>query len=113
MSNPNAPSKVSQVLKEIPLFRVWDKKYEKWMLARGEKGRSLKQYLREKWFKAGNLMWCDLEGFALTERGDLLLQDECGGEMYLDGKRFEVCFPVEVLAALEDSPSRTYKVLNP
>lgn len=43
---------------------------------------------RCKWAK--HLMYCDMEGFALTEDGTLILMDECGGIAYCPPDRFEI-----------------------
>ena len=101
-------------MKNPPLFYVLDKKHDRWMLQRGpkEKCRSLQQYLREKWFKVGRLMWCDLEGFRLDDKGELYLVDECGGEMYLPNDRFQVCFPTDMIKELPESTNKTYLYLK-
>lgn len=46
--------------------------------------------LHEEW--ARSLVYCDMEGFAITEDGDLVLMDECGNVAYCDADRFEVVF---------------------
>ena len=43
---------------------------------------------KEKW--ANNLVYCDIDGFALTENGDLVLMDECGNVAYCPSDRFDV-----------------------
>lgn len=43
---------------------------------------------RCEWAK--HLMYCDIEGFALTEEGNLILMDECGGIAYCPSDRFEI-----------------------
>ena len=43
---------------------------------------------RCKWAKY--LVYCDIEGFALTEEGQLILMDECGNTAYCPSDRFEV-----------------------
>ena len=50
--------------------------------------------LHEEW--ASCLVYCDMEGFAITEDGDLVLMDECGNVVYCDADRFEVIFEGEV-----------------
>ena len=42
----------------------------------------------EDW--ASNLIYCDMEGFALSEDGRLLLLDECGNVANCPVDRFEV-----------------------
>ena len=44
--------------------------------------------LKEKWAK--NLIYCDMEGFAITEDGLLILADECGNFAYCPENRFEI-----------------------
>ena len=44
--------------------------------------------LHEEWAKG--LIYCDMEGFALSETGDLLLLDECGAYRYCPEGRFTV-----------------------
>lgn len=47
---------------------------------------------KEKWFKQSGLIWCDLEGWAVSEDGVLMLADECGNVAYPPSGRFEVRF---------------------
>lgn len=49
--------------------------------------------LKEDWAK--DLMYCDMEGFAIEEDGTLLLLDECGKFRYCPIGRFEVRRPPE------------------
>lgn len=44
--------------------------------------------LTEQWAK--HLMYCDMDGFAITEDGSLILMDECGGQAYTPEGRFIV-----------------------
>ena len=44
--------------------------------------------LHEDWAK--NLIYCDMEGFAIQEDGSLILMDECGKYEYCPIGRFEV-----------------------
>ena len=44
--------------------------------------------LHEEW--ANRLCYCDMEGWALTDSGSLLLVDECGNFEYASRERFEV-----------------------
>lgn len=50
--------------------------------------------LTEDWAK--HLIYCDMEGFAISEEGELLLLDECGGVVYCPEDRFEVVFDSDV-----------------
>lgn len=47
----------------------------------------------EEW--AQSLIYCDMEGFAITEDGTLVLMDECGNVVYCDTERFKVVFEDE------------------
>ena len=49
--------------------------------------------LHEEW--ASCLVYCDMEGFAITEDGYLVLMDECGNVVYCDTDRFKVVFEDE------------------
>ncbi len=44
--------------------------------------------LTEDWAK--HLMYCDMDGFAIMENGQLILLDECGNFAYCPEGRFEV-----------------------
>lgn len=44
--------------------------------------------LRENWAKG--LMYCDMDGFAIMEDGELLLLDDCGNFAYCPSGRFEI-----------------------
>lgn len=46
--------------------------------------------LKEDWAKS--LIYCDMEGFAITEEGNLILLDECGNYVFCDEERFKVVF---------------------
>lgn len=62
-------------------FKVIDKKT----------GKEADEYdiaLNEKW--AEGLCYCDMEGFAITNDGYLILLDECGNFAYCPLDRFEV-----------------------
>lgn len=62
--------------------------------------------LTEEWAKG--LIYCDMEGFAVTEYGDLILLDECGRYVDVSQERFEVkfaertCTPVRLKAYTTD-----------
>lgn len=67
-------------------FKVIDKKT-------GKEADAYKIALKEDWAKC--LVYCDIEGFALTEDGVLVLMDECGEVAYCPDDRFEVVFEKE------------------
>ena len=64
-------------------FTVIDKKT-------GEYPDLWKIALEEDWAK--DLMFCDMEGFAVEEDGTLILMDECGRHEYAPENRFEIRF---------------------
>ena len=47
---------------------------------------------REKWFKQSNLIYCDIDGWCLSEDGFLMLTDDCGNVGYPPADRFKVVF---------------------
>lgn len=49
--------------------------------------------LNEDWAKG--LIYCDIDGFVLTEDGNLLLMDDCGNVAYCPPDRFEVVYECE------------------
>lgn len=49
--------------------------------------------LEEDWAK--HLIYCDIDCFALTENGELILMDECGNCAYAPEGRFSVLFTNE------------------
>lgn len=49
--------------------------------------------LNEEW--ANDLIYCDMEGFAITEAGSLILVDECGHFDYCPEGRFTVVWEEE------------------
>ena len=67
-------------------FKVIDKKT-------GKEADTYKIALKEDWAKC--LVYCDIEGFALTEDGVLVLMDECGNVAYCPDDRFEIAFEEE------------------
>ena len=83
----------------LPQFDVFE-------LAEG--GKTLKAVdeqkiaLTEEWAK--RLMYCDMDGFALTQEGDLILIDECGNFAYCPEERFVVIF--------RDDPTRVKVVVD-
>lgn len=62
-------------------FTVIDKKT-------GEYPDTRKIALEEDW--ASNLIYCDIEGFAIQEDGNLILTDDCGNTAYCSPDRFEI-----------------------
>ena len=64
-------------------FKVIDKKT-------GKEADTYKIALKEEW--ATSLIYCDIEGFAITEDGLLTLADECGNMVYCPDDRFEIVF---------------------
>lgn len=65
---------------EFP-FCVFDKKKNK-------EADCYKIALKEDWAKC--LCYCDMEGFAITQDGRLILLDECGRYTYCPDNRFKV-----------------------
>lgn len=65
---------------ELP-FCVFDKKKNK-------EADCYKIALKEDWAKC--LCYCDMEGFAITQDGMLILLDECGKYTYCPDNRFKV-----------------------
>lgn len=49
--------------------------------------------LEEDW--AHNLVYCDIQGFAITEDGGLVLMDECGNVSSCPSGRFDIVFEQE------------------
>jgi hypothetical protein len=64
-------------------FTVIDKKT-------GKEADEYEIALKEDWAK--DLMYCDMEGFALLQDGTLILVDECGRFEYCPADRFEIVF---------------------
>lgn len=54
----------------------------------GEEADQYEIALHEEWAK--QLIYCDMEGFAIEEDGSLILVDECGRYEYCPIGRFEV-----------------------
>lgn len=54
----------------------------------------------EEWAK--HLMYCDMEGFAISEDGALLLLDECGNVAYCPADRFKVVYTVDVTPVITE-----------
>lgn len=64
-------------------FTVIDKKT-------GKEADEYEIALKEDWAK--DLMYCDMEGFAILQDGTLILVDECGSFAYCPADRFEIVF---------------------
>ena len=64
-------------------FRVIDKKT-------GKEADPYEITRHEEW--AYSLVYCNIEGFAITQDGSLVLMDECGNFVYCDADRFKVVF---------------------
>jgi hypothetical protein len=62
-------------------FHIIDKKT-------GKRADTYRIPLKEEWAK--DLMWADMEGFAVLEDGRLFLLDECGGCVECPMGRFDV-----------------------
>lgn len=45
---------------------------------------------KEKWFKESGLIWCDIDGWYISEDGTLALVDDCGKVAYPPIDRFEI-----------------------
>lgn len=56
--------------------------------------------LREKWAK--NLIYCDMDGVAVTQDGALLILDECGRFEYCPSDRFEIISENSAKARLKE-----------
>ena len=70
---------------------IWDEKKVTFTVIDKETGHYPdleKIALHEDWAKG--LVYCDMEGFAIEEDGDLFLMDECGNSKYCPPGRFEI-----------------------
>ena len=47
---------------------------------------------KEKWFKESGLIWCDIEGWYISEDGTLVLVDDCGKVAYPPIDRFDIVY---------------------
>ena len=74
-------------------FTVIDKKT-------GKQADVEKIALTEEWAKG--LCYCDIDGFAVTECGDLIMLDDCGRCEYAPEDRFEVRFVERTCHNTED-----------
>lgn len=94
--------RVRQMLPSLPEFSVIDTKTgeypDLWDIA-----------LNEAWAK--ELIYCDMEGFAIEEDGTLILLDECGKHAYCPEGRFKVAFSMPQVRP-EESPPLTVEELK-
>ena len=81
VSKKDTISRQAAFQKERKTFRVID-------ILTGEEADTYEIALNEDWAK--DLMYCDMEGFAIEEDGSLILIDECGKFEYCPVGRFEV-----------------------
>ena len=72
---------VEEVERTYETFRVIDSKT-------GEEADTREIALHEEWAKS--LIYCDIDGWAIHEDGNLLLLDDCGRFVYADRERFKV-----------------------
>ena len=56
--------------------------------------------LKEDWAKG--LMYCDMQGFAILDDGNLILLDECGKFEYCPSERFSIMFEDSVVLSREE-----------
>ena len=75
-------------LKELPAAHPAQKTFSVIDNKTGKEADPYEIALSEDWAK--NLMYCDMEGFAILEDGTLILVDECGRHEYCPIGRFEV-----------------------
>jgi hypothetical protein len=78
-------------LENIPSEEPIDWEYRPFWVLDKTTGKEADPYeiaLKEEW--AQDLIYCDMEGFAILEDGSLYLLDECGRYAYCDPVRFEV-----------------------
>lgn len=65
----------------------------------GEYPDCMRIVMEEDWAK--ELLYCDIEGFAIGEDGWLYLMDECGNAVFCPEGRFEVRMEVNADASKE------------
>ena len=56
---------------------------------------------KEKWFKESGLIWCDIDGWYISEDGQLVLIDDCGKCVWVDQERFEVVIDEPTVCDIE------------
>ena len=62
--------------------------------------------LKEDWAKG--LVYCDMEGFAILDDGNLVLLDECGKYEYCPSERFSVKFEDSLVISREEYEKLKY-----
>ena len=67
------------------LFKVYDRNT-------GKEADPYEIALHEDWAKG--LVYCDMEGFAILDDGNLVLLDECGHIVYCPAERFKIKYDV-------------------
>lgn len=66
--------------------------------------------LEEDWAKG--LIYCDIDTFAITEDGNLILMDDCGNSAYCPADRFTIVFEKTIISALEKQIPKKPYLLN-
>lgn len=56
---------------------------------------------KEKWFKESGLIWCDIDGWYISEDGQLALIDDCGKCVWVDQNRFVVVIDEPTVCDIE------------
>lgn len=65
----------------------------------GEEADAYEIALKEDWAKG--LIYCDIEGFAILEEGNLVLLDECGNVAYCPNDRFTIRYIDKLVSVRE------------
>ena len=60
--------------------------------------------LEEDWAKG--LIYCDIDTFAITEDGNLILMDDCGNSAYCPADRFTIAFENAISALEKQIPKK-------
>ena len=66
--------------------------------------------LKEDWAKG--LCYCDMEGFAILDDGNLVLLDECGKFEYCPSERFSIKFEDSVVLSREELEKKAQEELD-
>ena len=53
-------------------------------------GKEVSDYVTRQIAKNGGLIECDIDQYAVTESGSIILLDDCGNFTYLDPDAFEI-----------------------
>ena len=56
---------------------------------------------KEKWFKESGLIWCDIDGWYISEDGTLVLVDDCGKVAYPPIDRFDIVYDEPTVCDIE------------